>query len=43
MGDLEAPLTPDEAAGGWTEESKGAILKFFQNLHTELKTGKEIP
>lgn len=43
MSNLAAPLSEDEAAGGWTEESKKAILKFFQNLLAEMKSGKEIP
>jgi hypothetical protein len=43
MSDLSAALTEVEAAGGWTEESKNAILMFFQDLLLEVESGKEIP
>jgi len=43
MSNLEAPLTVEEAAGGWTDESKKATSKFFRDLLTEVKSGKEIP
>lgn len=40
---LRAPVTPEEAAAGWTEKSKGGILPFFEGLLSDLKNSKQIP
>lgn len=40
---LATPLSNAEVADGWTNESKSAMLKFFQNLREQVVNGEEIP
>jgi hypothetical protein len=40
---LSTPLSDEEAADGWTKESKSAILKFFHNLRERVVNGEDIP
>ena len=42
IADLEAPVTEEEAADGWTIEAKQGILHFFENLLKQIKSGEEI-
>ena len=40
---LSSPVSPEEAAEGWTTESKTAIRKYFADKLTELNRGLSAP
>ena len=39
IGQLSKELPPTEIQNGWTEDSRQAMLKFFQRLHSDLASG----
>ena len=40
---LGEPLPPDELAAGWSETSRLDMLRFFEKLEGDLRSGADIP
>ncbi|UBX47486.1 hypothetical protein LDO51_09755 [Providencia alcalifaciens] len=43
INELSNPLSKDDCAHSWTEESRMAILKYFQTTRSEIKAGNKSP
>lgn len=39
---LSKPLPPAEYAAGWSEASRTEVLRFFQKLESDLRSGADI-